>query len=69
MEIKKISNKLKCDFPGCKNLADISIGDQLDKNKTFNLCEDCKSKIYECIAKTIVPKGISAPFKKEVKLK
>lgn len=69
MQITKILLKTKCDFPGCKNLADESICDEHDSSKKMDLCNSCLTKIYECVAKTIVPKGVESPFKKQKKLR
>lgn len=69
MQITKILIKTKCDFAGCKNLADVSIFDENDNAKKINLCNSCLTKIYECVAKTVVPKSIESPFKKPKKLR
>lgn len=69
MQITKILIKTKCDFTGCKNLANISLFDENDLNKKLNLCDSCLTKIYECVAKTIVPKSLETPFKKQKKLR
>ena len=69
MQTTKIFLKTKCDFTGCKNMADIRISDEMDNSKKMDLCDLCLTKIYECIAKTIVPKGLNAPFKKPKKLR
>jgi len=68
MEITKIANKIKCDFPVCKNLASTCLAEPNDKNKRLNLCDECVKKIYECVARVIVPKGVEAPYKKVKKL-
>ena len=69
MELNKIAIKTKCDFVGCKGLADVSIAAENDLSKKLNLCNCCLNQIYECIAKTVVPKGIDGPFKKQKKLR
>ena len=69
MQITKILIKTKCDFAGCKSMADVSIFDQNDQAKKLDLCNECLTKIYECVAKTIVPKGLESPFKKQKKLR
>jgi hypothetical protein len=68
MEIKKTTNKTKCDINGCKNLADHT----LKVNKMFfsnmHFCNQCLNALYVSIGKTIVPKPIKTPFKtKKVK--
>ena len=68
MRIYKTQFKTKCDFLGCKNLADNTICDNDDLNKKLNLCEKCLQEIYSSVAKTITPKSIDAPFKKPKKL-
>lgn len=69
MKIVKIAYKTKCDFPGCKNFATNTICDEYDSNKKVGLCDNCLCSIYESVAKTIVPKGIESPFKKQKKLR
>ena len=69
MKIVKIAYKTKCDFPGCKNLAEKNICDEKDSAKKFQLCDECLNNIYNCVAKTIIPKGIEAPFKNQRKLR
>jgi len=64
----KILYKTKCDISGCKNIADCVFADEVDCNKKISLCNDCMKKIYECIAKTITPKGVDSPFKKQRKI-
>lgn len=68
MKIVKVVYKAKCDFPGCKNLATSSICDEMDCNKKLGLCEECLNQIYQSVAKTIIPKGIKAPFKTPKKI-
>ncbi|MBE7075296.1 MAG: hypothetical protein E7376_04890 [Clostridiales bacterium] len=69
MQISKITIRTKCDFPGCKNLALNSIGTMQDINKKLDFCDDCINAIYACVAKSIIPKGIDSPFKKQKKLR
>lgn len=69
MKIVKITFKSKCDFPGCKNFANQNICDETDTGKKLGLCDVCLNAIYLCVAKTIIPKGIDAPFKNQKKLK
>lgn len=46
IDIRKFSYKIRCDFNGCKNLADISIGDERHPtNMRFNICNDCLQQI------------------------
>lgn len=69
MIVVNMQNKLKCDFPGCKQLAITAICDENDRHKRLNLCDCCITNIYECIAKTVVPKSVESPFKKQKKLR
>lgn len=69
MKIVNITYKTKCDFPGCKNLAEKVICDENDSAKKLQLCDMCLSNIYQTVAKTIIPKGINAPFKNQRKLR
>ena len=69
MQITKILIKTKCDFPGCKNLAEVSICEENDTSKKLDLCNVCLTKIYESVAKTVVPKSVESPFKKQKKLR
>ena len=69
MKIVKITYKTKCDFPGCRNISSCMVTDERDLGKKLNLCEQCVQDIYACIAKTVTPKSIDAPFKNQKKLK
>ncbi len=68
MKIIKIAYKTKCDFPGCKNLATCTISDEVDLGKKLGLCDECLNSIYESVAKSLIPKSIDAPFKRQKKL-
>ena len=69
MKTVKVMYKAKCDFDGCKNLATTIICDEIDTNKKLAFCDECLLAIYSCVAKTIVPKGTTAPFKNQKKLR
>lgn len=69
MKITKAIYRAKCDFPGCRNMAQSIISDNNDPNKKLDLCDDCLTAIYESVAKTVVPKGIDAPFKNQRRLR
>lgn len=68
MELEKTAIKTKCDFCGCKNLAMYTIASVEDGKKRMNFCENCLNEIYQTYAKSIIPKGIEAPFKKKKKI-
>jgi len=67
MEIEKLNIKTKCDFVGCKNLATVAFFEKIDSRKKMNFCDGCINSIYTAFAKTIIPKGIEAPFKRRGK--
>ena len=69
MIINDVTGKTKCDFAGCKNLAEHIIVNQSDDKKRMCFCKECLIAMYECVAKFITPKSIEAPFKKPKKLR
>ena len=69
MIITKITQKIKCDFSGCKNLAEIMISHENDFKKKMCFCESCIKSIYEGYSKSTTPKPVEAPFKKQKKLR
>lgn len=69
MILNEVTHKTKCDFAGCKNLAEICFADENDTKKKICLCKNCASEIYVILAKQNTPKGIEAPFKKQKKLR
>ena len=64
-----ITQKTKCDFSGCKNLASVMISHNSDLKKRMCFCDECIDSLYKACAKTITPKAIEAPFKKQKKLR
>ena len=69
MTIAETNLKTKCDFYGCKNLAEIIISSEFDSKRKICFCKDCLNGIYQIYAKSIIPKSIDAPFKKQKKLR
>ena len=69
MEIAKLSQKTKCDFAGCKNMADVMFLSKNDSRKKMSFCEECLKTMYEVYAKSVTPKAVEAPFKKQKKLR
>lgn len=69
MILEEVKGKTKCDFAGCKNLADFVVSDASDNKKKMCFCDACLKEIYEIYAKFTVPKSVEAPFKKQKKLR
>lgn len=69
MQISKCSHKQKCDFYGCQNLATYCFSTKRLIKKDLCFCDECLIGMYECIAKTIIPKGTTSPFKLNKRLK
>ena len=69
MVLEEVKNKTKCDFAGCKSLAEFIISDESDNKKKMCFCDTCLNEIYETYAKFTVPKCVEAPFKKQKKLR
>ena len=69
MEITNVTYKTKCDFSGCKNLAEIIIRDEIDSRREMAFCKSCLDGMLEMYLKTKVPKAVEAPFKKQKKLR
>ena len=67
LELEKLNIKTKCDFTGCKNLANVAFFESNDNKKKMCFCENCINSIYSCYAKTIIPKGIETPYKRKGK--
>lgn len=68
MQINECTNKIKCDMPGCKNIATYILQNQSEKKSSFGLCAECAKQMYEVLANTFVPKNIPAPFKNPKKI-
>ena len=69
MEISNITYKTKCDFTGCKNLAEIIVRDEVDSKKEMAFCKECLDNMMNTYLKTKIPKPVEAPFKKQKKLR
>ena len=65
MEIINIVYKTKCDFSGCKNMAEIEIKDETDSRKKMVFCKSCLDNMFNSYLKITVPKAVEAPFKKQ----
>ena len=69
MKVEKCTHKVKCDFGGCRNLADYYVSTRgLFKNE-FAFCEECLKELYAELAKLFVPKAIESHFKQGVVVK
>ena len=59
MELKKLEKvKVKCDFVGCKNMADFSIN--LKRGLfvgTTDICQSCLKELYTLCGKYIIPQS------------
>ena len=69
MEIYECKQKVKCDFAGCKNVADYSLVKAGLLRGDICLCKECMGEMYDCISKVRVPKAIESPFKLNKRLK
>ena len=69
MIITKLTQKIKCDYAGCKNMAEIMILSETDAKKKMCFCQDCLKSMYDAYAKSVTPKAVEAPFKKQKKLR
>lgn len=64
MEIKRTLTKIKCDMPGCKNLADFTVNSTDNLKHNFYLCEDCLKKLNKQFSKILTPKSIKNVYQK-----
>lgn len=64
MELIKVDIKTKCDFVGCKNLANVAFIDENDKKKKMCFCNECAKNVYQTYAKQVTPRAIESPFRK-----
>ena len=64
MEIEKCQKKIKCDFNGCKNMAEFSISTKKVFSSKMHFCKECLNGLYLEIGKKLVPKAPKTPFKK-----
>ena len=69
MIITKITHKTKCDYAGCKNMAEVMISSESDIKKKMCFCQECLKAMYEAYSKDVTPKAVEAPFKKQKKLR
>lgn len=69
MEISKCVHKSKCDFYGCKNLAQYSFSVKGIIKRDLCFCEECLKGMYNAIGKLQTPKGTTSPFKLNKKLR
>ena len=69
MNVLKLLHKSKCDFFGCKNMAEIEIKDDLDSKKKMVFCLECLDKIGNVFLKNKTPKALESPFKKQKKIR
>ena len=69
MNIFNVLHKTKCDFSGCKNMAEKEIKDENDDKKKMVLCKDCLENMLLAYLKQTTPKALQSPFKKQKKLR
>ena len=68
MKVDKIEIKTKCDFTGCKKLAEYRFcGEQAEKSMSF--CSECIKELQKCISSKFAPATVDPPFKKTKKLR
>lgn len=63
MQIEKCKHPTKCDFVGCKNLADYQFSTKGILKRELAFCESCLQEMYLEISKMQIPKPVEAPFK------
>ncbi len=69
MEIYECTHKVKCDFAGCKNIAAYTLVKGGVIKRDFCFCKDCMNEMYACIARILVPKAVTSPFKLNKRLR
>ena len=69
MQIYECKHKVKCDFAGCKNVAEYSVVRSGIIRHDLCFCKECLQELYNCIGARIVPKAIKSPFKLNKRLK
>lgn len=57
IDIRKFTYKIRCDINGCKNLADVSIGDERHPyNLRHNFCNECLQQIILAAPQEMITK-------------
>ena len=64
MEINTITNKIKCELPGCKNLAEHSVSCTDNCKHNFNLCKECLTELHKQFSRVLTPKSIKNVYQK-----
>lgn len=64
MEIVNNSVKLKCDIPGCKNMANYSLICTDNKKHNLNFCASCVENMNKQFCKILTPKSIKNIYQK-----
>ncbi len=68
MKIEEIKNRIRCEMPNCKGLADYKIHkDGFIKSAGMFICKECANDIYLEMAKRVVPKSPVSVFNKKIK--
>ncbi len=62
-KVEKCLHKVKCDFNGCRNLANYYVSTRGFIKNEFAFCENCMKELFEELSKTFVPKAIESHFK------
>ena len=63
MQIYECKHKVKCDFAGCKNIADYSVVRSGILRHDLCFCKTCMQELYDTLGKLLVPKAVKSPFK------
>ena len=64
MEIKELTAKIKCDLPGCKNIANYSVVTTDNSKHNLNICNLCLNELHSVISKQITPKSLKNIYQK-----
>ena len=63
MKVEKFQHRVKCDFMGCRNLADYYVSTRGFVKNEFAFCANCMKGLFEELSKLYVPKAIESHFK------
>ena len=67
MRVLKIKSENSCSMPLCNNKADYVITSSSGRGGSIYICEHCKTKLYEQLAKYTVPKSIQNVIVRAIK--
>ena len=61
IDLKKFTHKTRCDIYGCKNLADVSLGDEkYPAGYRMNICKCCLQQIVIAAPREMIYKRVDA---------